>query len=95
MSAERIDGIKYHIEKLQDEELENIRGYLVLQHSRLTDDIELVETEIHRRRQEKLPFVEDDGIAEYEHMVGHAVVYEALPIEDALVVLDNYEQGAV
>jgi len=54
--ARRIDGMKYHIERLTDEELDGIHGHLVGKHVRLVADIAFVETVRFERGQESLPF---------------------------------------
>ena len=49
MESYRIDGIKYNLEKEPLVVLESMRGYLLAQHARLIEDIEVVTAEINKR----------------------------------------------
>lgn len=59
MDVQRIEGIKYDLDKLQDEEIVNIRGHLLETHARVTGEIALLEFKLFQRTQHPLP-LEDD-----------------------------------
>lgn len=42
MGAERIDGIKYNVDRLTDEEVLGINGHLLERHRAIVEDIEKV-----------------------------------------------------
>lgn len=52
---QRIDGIKYNLDQLSDEELRNIQGHLLGRHAVLTADIGVVEEELFARSHQQLP----------------------------------------
>lgn len=54
--ARRIDGIKYRVDHLTDEELAGIHGHLSERHVRLVADIAFVESVLFTRAQDTLPF---------------------------------------
>lgn len=56
MNVQRIDGIKYNLDTLTDNELTNIRGHLVETHARLTGEIALLESVMWERHSEQLQF---------------------------------------
>lgn len=71
MPAERIDGIKYHLDREPVEVLEGLRGHLLERHRNLVDDIERVTGELAVRGvvpplpeevPEASPFTEQDLI---------------------------------
>lgn len=74
MESRRIDGIKYNFDRLTDQELENIHGYLVEDRERIDGEIEVVESALFERRHPQLDFAEDLGAT----AVSSEVDYKAL-----------------
>lgn len=65
MDSQRIDGIKYDLDKLTDIEITNIRGHLLETHARVTGEIALLEFKLFQRTHNPLPFEEQlNGYAE-------------------------------
>lgn len=58
MDVQRIDGIKYDLDRLTDDEIINIRGNLLEQHARTTGEIALLEFKLFQRTHNPLPFEE-------------------------------------
>lgn len=60
----RIDGYKYRVDRLTDDELANIHANLSERHVRLIADIAFVESVLFKRAQDTLPFepILDDNI---------------------------------
>lgn len=56
----RIDGIKYNLERMPDEELGKIRDRLVHKVKFLLQDITIIESVILDRQLAKLPFEDED-----------------------------------
>lgn len=54
-NVQRIEGIKYHLDKQTDEELANIRNNLLVTHARVTGEIALLETVLFERANPQLP----------------------------------------
>lgn len=52
-NVQRIGGEKYHINRLSNEELENLRMHSIARISGLMHDIEVVELELATRRPEQ------------------------------------------
>ena len=71
MDIQRIEGIKYDLDKLTNEELTGIRGYLLEAHARLTGEVALLEFKLFQRHQNPLPFEEEtmNGYAEIADIV--------------------------
>lgn len=61
MDTHRIEGIKFDFDRLGDEELEDIRGHLLISHARLTGEIALIETTLFDRRCGQLDMALDYG----------------------------------
>ena len=61
MDVQRIDGIKYDLDRLSEDELIGIRGNLLEQHARITGEVALLEFKLFQRTQHPLPFEEDMG----------------------------------
>lgn len=91
MKIERIDGLKYNLERLSEGELEGIHGYLLAQHTRLVHDIGVVEGELFARRHEELPF--ESGLANYERALGNAVLAGEIDCAQAMTALGRYENA--
>lgn len=87
----RIDGIKFNFDRLTDDELSNIRGNLLGTHRRVTDEIALVEQEIFTRANPELPF--DTGTANYERLLGAAVLAGEIDCAAAYQALEAYNGG--
>jgi len=47
MDTQRIDGIKYNLDRLTIDEVKNIHGHLLARHAALIGDIALIEQRIH------------------------------------------------
>lgn len=60
MGAERIDGIKYNLDRLTDEDVVNINGNLLDKHRRLMTDIERITGVMAVRGLVPTPEREDD-----------------------------------
>jgi len=58
MDVQRIEGIKYDLDRLQDDELVNIRGHLLETHARVTGEIALLEFKLFQRAHNPLPLDE-------------------------------------
>jgi len=64
MDRQRIEGIKYDLDRLTDAELTNIRGHLLDTHARVTGEIAMLEFKLMQRSQNPLPF-EDPELGQY------------------------------
>lgn len=93
MDVHRINGIKFNFERLTEDDLEGIRGHLVEDHRRVTDELALVEGALFARRHEALPGLEDTGIANYERVLGHACLAGDITAEEAYRALGEYGHG--
>lgn len=60
MDVQRIEGIKYDLDRLSDDEIIGIRGHLLETHARTTGEIALLEFKLLQRSQHPLPFEEED-----------------------------------
>jgi DNA-directed RNA polymerase subunit L len=85
---ERINGIKVNLEHEDIDTLVAMRGYMLEQHKRLTVDIERIEHAILAKSQPELDF---DGRANYEHVLGEAVLRGELTAQEAYDALERYE----
>ena len=56
--VERIGGEKYHLNRLSQEELENIRAHTIARMSGLMHDVEVLEAEIATRMPYEMPQLE-------------------------------------
>lgn len=64
MDVQRIEGIKYDLDRLSDEEITGIRGHLLESHVRITGEIALLEFKLFQRQHNPLPFEEiQDGVS--------------------------------
>ena len=54
MEKHRIDGIKHDFDRMTDQELHTLHGYLLETHARVTDEIGLVESTIFARHHPQL-----------------------------------------
>lgn len=54
MEKYRIDGVKYDFERMSDQELKNLHGYLLADHERVTDEIGIVEATLFARSHPQL-----------------------------------------
>lgn len=63
MDVQRIEGIKYDLDRLSDDELINIRGHLLEQHARTTGEIALLEFKLFQRTHNPLPL--EEGLESY------------------------------
>lgn len=79
MGAERIDGIKFNLEAMDEDELRNIHGHLLARHAQITQDIETIESHLFRHGQPELPLDEDYPVI---GEMGYMVVHEALESGD-------------
>lgn len=55
MNTQRIDGIKYNLETLSEDELVGIRGHLLEQNARIIGEIGLLDRELFDRTQPQIP----------------------------------------
>lgn len=88
METHRIEGIKFNFDRLTDAELVGIRGHLLETHQRVTDEIGLVERTLFERRNDQLPI--DSGLANYERVLGRAVLNGEIDAEQASQALEGY-----
>lgn len=72
MDVQRIDGIKYNLDRLSDDELIAIRGHLLETHARIIGEISLLEFKLFQRTNDPLPLEEEpemNGYAEIADIV--------------------------
>jgi len=60
MDVQRIEGIKYDLDRLSDAELVGIRGHLLESHARLTGEVALLEFKLFQRSNTPLPIEEEE-----------------------------------
>lgn len=58
MDVRRIEGVKYNIERLTNQELENMREHLNQTIIRLMGEMAIVDNELFARHHEELPYDE-------------------------------------
>lgn len=78
-NIQRINGEKYHLNRLSDQELEHMRGYIIADVSQRLHEIEVLETEIARRR----PMT--------ELVMQHSLFYEPIQIERTPLAQTDFE----
>lgn len=63
MDVHRIDGIKFDLDRLNENELESIHGHLLTAHARVVGEIALIEGKLFEMKHEPLPYpgVEDNS----------------------------------
>ncbi len=59
--VERIDGEKYHLNRLTEDELNGIRAHTIARVSQALHDVEIIETELALRRPEQQTALVDSG----------------------------------
>lgn len=71
MDVQRIEGIKYDLDRLTDEEIVGIRGHLLEAHARIIGEISMLEFKLFQRTNDPLPLEEPamEGYAEIADMV--------------------------
>ena len=68
MDSQRIDGIKYDLDRLTDDEIISIRGNLLEQHARITGEVALLEFKLFQRTHTPLPLEGEEAYNLYtEH----------------------------
>ena len=65
MDTQRIDGIKYDLDRLSDDELIGIRGNLLEQHARITGEVALLEFKLFQRTHTPLPLEGNEAYDTY------------------------------
>lgn len=60
MDVQRVDGLKYDLDRLTENELEGIHGHLLEQHARIVGEVALIEHKLFARRHDPIPFEEED-----------------------------------
>ena len=56
MDNHRIQGVKFNLDRLNDTEISNIRGYLIEKHAQIIAEIALLDNVILKRNNPELPF---------------------------------------
>lgn len=93
MDIHRINGLKFNFDRLTDDELSGIRGHLVEQHQRVTDEINVVEDAIFARTNDQLPFdAEHTGAINYERALGHAMLSGEITATEAVDAMGRFIQ---
>lgn len=69
MDVQRIDGIKYDLDRLTDDEIVGIRGNLLEQHARITGEVALLEFKLFQRTHTPLPLEGEQAYEAYTEAV--------------------------
>lgn len=85
---ERFDDTPVNPQTESIESLQNLRGYLLEKHARLTVDIERLDHVIMARHQGEFDF---DATANYEHALGQALEAGEITAEEAIEALGRFE----